>query len=184
MKELWIHFGRPNIGTQTEDFINIANILCNTDISSSFKQLLYTAEKFELTDILSMVGVDTCYVKYKKLNGVETFVTDTYSPYIGALYKAQNLGVSITSVQEDSHAANAGLAVGDVLISVDNIKISEQSLQQLAEHLLAHQEVPCHYFRDDQLIASQIAFIDSPKQGLSFKVVNEALVKKWQSIHG
>ena len=39
MKELWIHFGRTGMGTQEDDFINIANILCGEDITTTFKNL-------------------------------------------------------------------------------------------------------------------------------------------------
>ncbi len=181
MKELWINFGRPGVGTQTEDFINIANILCNEDISEPFNALLQTTNKFDISGIMAKVGIETNPVKFKKLNDLETVSTDDYKPYFGAQYKAQAIGVLITSVQEDSPAANTGLAVGDILISVDGLKITESSLQKLAEHLPANTPVPCHYFRDDQLLSSSMGFIDSPKQGIALCASNEEKIKKWQA---
>ena len=32
MRELWIHFGRPSIGTQQQDFVNIVNLLAGNDL--------------------------------------------------------------------------------------------------------------------------------------------------------
>lgn len=180
MKELWIHFGRPSMGTQTEDFINIANILCGCDISETFTQLLNATEKLELTNILSTVGINSTVVKFKKLSGLDTITSDDYQPFIGAQFKAQGLGLSITSVQEDTPAAHAGLAVGDILVAINGLKMSEHSIQQLAEHMTENTDMPCHYFRNDQLIESKIAFIDSPKQGITYSVSDPEKAKLWQ----
>lgn len=180
MKELWIHFGRPGIGTQTADFINIANILCNTDISDSFNALLHKANKINLSDIMAKVGIETNTVKYAKLNGIETLSTTDYKPYIGAQYKALPIGVSISSIQEDSPAADAGLAVGDILIAVNELKVTESSLQKLAEHLPVNEPVSCRYLRDDQFISSTIRFVDSPEHGIAFSIKDETKAQQWQ----
>ena len=182
MRELWIHFGRPSIGTETEDFINIANILCDKDISEEFLHLLESSEQIDLTHVLSIVGVNAKTVKYKKLNSLDTCTEDHYKPYIGALYSNLPLGVKITQVQEDSPAANAGLAVGDVLIAVNQLKASETSLQQLAEHLPENTSVACHYLRDDQLLEGELVFIDSPRQGIHFDVIDQERAERWQQI--
>ncbi|WP_286263477.1 M61 family metallopeptidase [Thalassotalea atypica] len=180
MKELWIHFGRPSIGTQTEDFVNIANILCNKDISDSFNELLHSAHKLDLSDMLTTVGIKVNHVKFKKLNGLETINSSGYQPFLGAQYQVKNTGLKISSVQEDSPAALAGLAVGDLLLAVNNLKVTDSSLQKLAEHLPENQLVDCVYFRDDQLMQTQLAFIDCPAIGIAFEVTDQELVSKWQ----
>jgi predicted metalloprotease with PDZ domain len=183
MRELWIHFGRTQMGTCEEDFINIANTLCNDDITSSFHDLLYNAQRVNLAPLLKQVGIAFTAQKFKDLNSLETTGNDVYSPYIGAQYKALPLGVKITQVIEKSPAAQAGLAVNDILVSVNNIQVSEKSLQQLAEHLPENTQVTCHYFRDDQLITNEIVFIDSPFAAIAITEVNHALSKKWRCIN-
>jgi len=180
MRELWIHFGRTSIGTSEEDFINIANILCNDDITEPFLALLNNAQRVDLAPLLSQVGIAFTAQKYKQLNSLETTDSNVYSPFFGAQYKEQSLGVKITQVIEHSPAANAGLAVNDILISVNNIKINEKSLQQLADHLPESTPVTCHYFRDDQLITSQVIFIDSPLTAIGIKEVDSTLSEKWR----
>lgn len=180
MRELWIHFGRTNMGTSEEDFINIANILCNDDITDAFLTLLNNAQRVDLALLLNQVGVAFTPQKFKQLNSLDTTSSDTYSPYIGAQYKGMTLGVQITQVIESSPAAQAGLAVNDVLVSVNNIRVSEKSLQQLAEHLPENAKVTCHYFRDDQLISSQINFIDSPLAAIGITEVDSILSEKWR----
>ena len=180
MRELWIHFGRTNMGTSEEDFINIANILCNDDITDSFLTLLNNAQRVDLAPLLNQVGIAFTPQKFKQLNSLDTTSSETYSPYIGAQYKRMALGVQITQVIESSPAAEAGLAVNDILVSVNNIRVSEKSLQQLAEHLPENTPVICHYFRDDQLISSQINFIDSPLAAISITEVDSTLSEKWR----
>jgi len=182
MRELWIHFGRTNIGTSEEDFINIANLLCGEDISSTFKHYLYSNERIDLSSELASYGVELQKQKFKKLNSVETTSAVHYHAYLGAQYKAQNFGLTITQVLENSPAAKAGLAVNDILIAVDKVKVTEQSLQALFDHLPADSELACHFFRDDQLLSSTITVTDSPLAGIAFTVIDEKLVKRWQDI--
>ncbi|MFT6208130.1 MAG: putative metalloprotease with PDZ domain [Colwellia sp.] len=180
MRELWIHFGRTNIGTREEDFINIANILCNDDITVAFQALLNSAQRIELAPLLKQVGIAFTAQKFQKLNSLETTDNKAYSPYIGAQYSALPLGVKITQVIENSPAAEAGLAVNDILLAVHNIKVTEKSLQQLADHLPENTELTCHYFRDDQLMTGHIVFLDSPLAAIGITEVDSTLSKKWR----
>ena len=182
MRELWIHFGRPNIGTQTEDFINITNILCQQDLTSQINQMLTSASALELQPLLAEFGVVKHFSKFKALNSIETVVANQPIPYLGALFQNKELGVKITSVVENSPAAQAGLAVNDILIAVNGIKVTEQSIQQLSEHLPLNKPFSCHYFRDDLLLTTQLSFSDSPLTGISFVVSEEEKAKLWQKI--
>ncbi len=182
MRELWIHFGRTSTGTTEEDFINIANLLCGEDISSAFTHHLYSSERIDLSQELANYGVELQKQKFKKLNSLETTSTTHYHAYLGAQYKAQTLGLTITQVLENSPAARAGLAANDILIAVDNIKTTEQSIQAIFDHLPADSELTCHFFRDDQLLTSTIKTTDSPLAGIVLKVVDNNLVKNWQEI--
>jgi predicted metalloprotease with PDZ domain len=182
MKELWIHFGRPSIGTQQEDFINIANILCGEDISEDFYSLLNTAARVDLSLLLKNVGVTFNPSKFKEFNKLDTIETTDYTPFIGAHYKTLPIGLKITQVVENSPAANTGLAVNDVLIAVDNMQATESSLQKLANSLPENSNVPCHYLRDDQLLINTLEFIDSPLTAMTLKEIDESLSQKWQKI--
>ncbi len=183
MRELWIHFGRTSIGTNEEDFINIANILCGEDISSQFKKLLDSNQRIELTSQLAKFGVQLQQQKFKKLNSIETTTSEQFTPYLGAHFKAQETGLKITQVLENSPAAKAGLAVNDLLVAIDGLKANESSLQALYDHSAENAELSCHYFRDDQLLTSTCKVIDSPLAGIAFKVIDDTLAKNWQQ-HG
>jgi hypothetical protein len=72
------------------------------------------------------------------------------------------------------------LAVNDILLAVNNIKVTEKSLQQLADHLPENTELTCHYFRDDQLMTGHIVFLDSPLAAIAITEVDSTLSKKWR----
>ncbi|MEW6990571.1 M61 family metallopeptidase [Colwelliaceae bacterium 6441] len=182
MKELWIHFGRPSIGTQQEDYLNIANILCGEDISDAFNQLLNTPSRVDLSPLLTQFGVTFAHSKFKSFNKLDTIETSAYIPYLGAHYKSLPIGLKVSQVLEASPAANMGLAVNDVIIAVDNMQVTESSLQKLADYLPENSEVTCHYLRDDQLLCSQLTFSDSPLSAITLTEVDPALSKKWQQV--
>ena len=182
MRELWLHFGQTSIGTQEDDFINIANILCKENITEDFKKLLHSPARIDLSSLLNSVGIKFTYQKFEKLNELITTPSDSYQGYLGAQYQDSALGVKIKSVIEDSPAANAGLAVNDVLIAVHQTKASVKSLQALADHLPQNTKVSCHYFRDDQLLNSEIKFTDSPLRAVGLTLVDQEKAKLWQKI--
>jgi predicted metalloprotease with PDZ domain len=182
MRELWIHFGRLNKGTTEQDYLNIINILCGEDISADFLMLLNKAQRLELAPLLTEVGVAFTAVKFKRLNNLETTESTSYQPYLGAMYQAQPLGVKITQVIENSPAALAGLSVNDVLIAIDNLKVTEVSIQQIAEHLAENTPVNCWYFRDDQLQQSKLTFVDSPTTAIRLSEVDHELATQWKKI--
>ncbi|WP_286233976.1 M61 family metallopeptidase [Thalassotalea sediminis] len=182
MRELWIHFGRPGIGTEQEDFINIANILCGEDITDAFTHLLDAKAPVDLAPLLKKVGINYTNSKFTKLNSVDTSENQMSAPYLGAHYKTLSLGLQITQVLENSPAAKAGIAVNDVLIAIDGLKMNEKSIQQLASYLPTNNALSCHFFRDDQLLQTDISFIESPTTGVSLSVDNEALSQQWRHI--
>ncbi|WP_448547436.1 M61 family metallopeptidase [Thalassotalea fusca] len=184
MRELWIHFGRPNIGTSTEDFINITNVLCNADLTKEITSLLTLPERVDLASLLEDFGIEFKQQKFKLLNAPETNDVSEYRPYLGLQFKDQPNGLKITQVFEDSPAAQAGIAVNDILVAIDNLKITEKSIQSLAEHLPANKKVSCHFFRDDQLIQSEVYFTDSPTAGVALVCKDIALAENWQQIIG
>ena len=161
---------------------NIANILCNEDITEDFKKLLHSSTRIDLSSLLTKVGIKFTYQKFEKLNELITTSSNDYQGYLGAQYQDSVLGVKIKSVIEDSPAAAAGIAVNDVLIAVHHTKATVKSLQALADHLPKNTKVSCHYFRDDQLLSSEIQFTDSPLSAVAFTVEDQGKATLWQKI--
>lgn len=182
MREIWCEFGAKNIGTTTQDYINIANKLCGEDISAAFNKLLHQTQRIELTSLLEKFGVGLDNQKFKSLVSLESTECKDYIPYLGLQYKGAEAGLKITQILENSPANMAGLAVNDTIIAIDQLKVTATSLQSLAEHLPANTLVDCHYFRDDKLLKTSLAFNDSPEMAKALKVIAPEKAKCWQTI--
>ncbi|WNC68499.1 PDZ domain-containing protein [Thalassotalea nanhaiensis] len=182
MKTLWLEHGKTGIGTNEKHFINIANQLCDSDISEQFTQLLHRANRVPLEQLLAQVGVTFERAPYKKLNSFDGENKSSYKPYLGAFYKQTPAGLKVTVVEQSSPAEQAGLSVDDVIIAVDNLKVSDKSLQSLLDHTPENQQLDCHVFRDDKLLKLPLTVIDTPKLAVQLTVENEQLVKNWQRI--
>lgn len=195
MRILWTNHGKVGKGTQEQDFIDAVNQLCQDDLTAQFNQLLHTASRVDLVELLHNVGVDMQQVAYSKLNA---FIPNTnnnqpprqkttekshpYRPYIGAFYKQVSNGLKITVIEENSPAENAGLSVDDIIIAVDNIKVCEKTLPSLLNHLTINCQVNCHIFRDDSLLNRPITILNDPKLAIALTIYDENKSKTWQRI--
>lgn len=182
MRELWIHFGRPQIGTSMEDFSAIANVLCNQDIAPALERCLNATEAFDLTKILSEFGVSWQPSKYKQLNSLETIATEKAQPFLGAMYTAGESGLKITQVLEDSPAAKAGIVVNDVIVAMDGVKATDSSIKAIFNNLAIGDKVKVHSFRDDILLVDELTLEDSPTTGICLKVSDPSKAENWQKV--
>ncbi|XQW84992.1 M61 family metallopeptidase [Thalassotalea piscium] len=184
MRHIWFNFGAKNKGTTTQDYLHIINQLCGEDLSAEINTLLNKAKRIDLSTLFERFGVELTTQKFKDLASLETIASTDYIPYLGLQYQASEAGLKISQILENSPANHAGLAVNDVLVAIDHLKITATNFQSLAEHLPANTPVDCHYFRDDKLVKTSLVFIDSPETALALKVVDDSKVEKWQSIIG
>ncbi|MEW6997293.1 M61 family metallopeptidase [Colwelliaceae bacterium BS250] len=183
MRKLWQNFGKTGIGTKESDFIAIVNQLCNSDISATFKQLLDSPQRVELNTLLENVGIDFTPCGYKTLNSLKSANNSDYKPYIGAFYQANTQGLTVTVIEENSPAEQAGLCVNDIMIALDNIKITDKTIIKLLQHMPENSMLDCHYFRDDALLQTQLKVINTPNLAVDLVVKSNALTRNWTTIH-
>lgn len=182
MRMLWQHHGKSLIGTTENSYIEYANLLCDTDISIEFKALLHTAERVDLTDLLAQVGVTFSNVPYQKINSIDVAGDEPNHSYLGAFYKQVPNGLQVTIIEQDSPAELAGLSVDDVIIALDNMKMTEKTLAQLLAHLPVDHQLTCHYFRDDSLCTAQIKLRSAPNLAVKLLQNEKTLNSRWLNI--
>lgn len=179
MRIIWQQHGKTLIGTTENNYIDIANQLCGEDISAKMKALLHTANRVELSDLLTRVGIEFTNVPYQKVNSIEVANKEPESTYLGAFYKSVPGGLQVTVIEEGSPAELAGLSVNDVIIALDKMKMTEKSLAQLLAHLPIGHQLSCHYFRDDALCTTNIQLCPAPALAVKLTVNNENLNSRW-----
>ena len=91
----------------------------------------------------------------------------------------------LTQVLDHGAAQRAGLSAGDVLVALDNLRITASSLDTLLKRRNAGDEVKIHAFRRDELMKFRVRLdappVDQAKIGPAVRASAAAkeLLKQW-----
>ncbi|NVK23604.1 MAG: M61 family metallopeptidase [Gammaproteobacteria bacterium] len=181
MKQAWQKFGRNNKGTTQDDLENLFKQFLSEPQFELFKHALYGSTKIDLTDALANCGVALKYVtqdNQKHVQGANT--TAISKPWLGTLLAVENESIVVKQVLEDSPAEQAGIAKGDEIIAINNMKVNMANVEQLIS--VCEQSDACiHYFRKDTLYRSSLPKQPSPEFVAQLVIQDPLLIKTWLS---
>jgi predicted metalloprotease with PDZ domain len=83
------------------------------------------------------------------------------TPVLGVKTANDDDNVKLTQVLDHGAAQRAGLSAGDVLVALDNLRITAGSLDTLLKRRNAGDEVKIHAFRRDELMKFRVR-LDAP----------------------
>ncbi|MCF6318756.1 MAG: PDZ domain-containing protein [Proteobacteria bacterium] len=87
----------------------------------------------------------------------------------------------ITLVKTDSPAWNAGLEVGDSIVAINGLQVTEGNLDEHLENLKLNTEYTLHYFNQGQLKQTQIVPSKAPQEKL--KIIQLEAANDAQKLH-
>jgi predicted metalloprotease with PDZ domain len=70
---------------------------------------------------------------------------------LGCTFTKSGQGAKIRSVFDGGVAQTTGLSAGDVVLAVDGIKVTSDSIAQLLSRYAVGEKVSVHFFRRDEL---------------------------------
>lgn len=159
MRYLWQQHGKTGIGVAEGAMATIIEQASGIDLSQELYRWVHTTTPLqqELEDLLADVGVGFALRPPRQQldpGGLrpETPASATTPAWLGLGFKPQALGIEVVLVHEDSPAADAGLAAGDLLLAIDGLKLEGNNLDQQLARLAGKTHVPLHLFRADQLL--------------------------------
>lgn len=81
---------------------------------------------------------DDPYTQYMSSEDLESFSSSINQDYvgIGVMYSSYNDIPQITRVYNNTPAEKAGLRVGDIIVGVDDLRITEENIDNLKEHVI------------------------------------------------
>jgi predicted metalloprotease with PDZ domain len=180
MRNLWNQHGKRHIPTPVNVVQNIVKTQLNLDLSDFFQLALYSTEELPFRELLEKFGVK-CHFSPRENNDDKggTLTTSPIKIEFGAQIKAQETGIQITQVTEQTAAYESGLQVGDVLIAIDKWAVSKENLVPQLNNLAIGQSVKLSLIRDKKL--KQLNFIATTAScdTIALEVVNQALCKSW-----
>lgn len=154
MRYLWINYGKKSIGLPEGKIESIVSEVTEINLSGFFEKYLYGTEDLPLKELLSDVGITfnlrpTTSVDDKGGKAVSSKINSPVS--LGARLAENPSGAKITQVFSNESAEIAGLSAGDIIIAINNIKVSKSNINKMVESYSIDDELLIHAFRRDEL---------------------------------
>lgn len=153
MRYLWLHYGKNNIGVAEGQIEAIASEISGMDLSAFFESYLYGVEELPLSSLLKDFGInyhlrETVSVEDK--GGNESTAINPIS--IGARFIADNVGAKVTQCFTNESAEIAGIAAGDVIISINHLQVNKTNIEKVIGSYAVADTIKVHAFRRDELM--------------------------------
>jgi predicted metalloprotease with PDZ domain len=164
MRYLWQHYGSkgvgvPDVGIEQE----IADML-GLQLDDFFARYLRGTEELPLQQWFADVGIDyQCFPAASSGDkGGKLPVKQTTRTSLGARFIDSAQGVQITHVLDQGTAQQAGLAAGDIIMALDNIRVDLKCLDKRIAEYTPGDKAIAHVFRRDELMVFELLMQAAP----------------------
>ncbi|MFK5913197.1 MAG: PDZ domain-containing protein [Woeseiaceae bacterium] len=177
MRYLWVNHGKKSIGIKEGEIESIINKVTGLDLSPFFENYLYGVKELPLAECLSTVGIQlnllpTLSVNDKGGKASSQQMTNTVS--FGARFVEHASGVKVSHVFSDESAEVAGISAGDVIIAVNDLKVSTSHFQKQIESYPVGSILKVHAFRRDELMLFDVKLLEAEMTTCYLQVNSEA----------
>ncbi|MFT3802175.1 MAG: M61 family metallopeptidase [Burkholderiaceae bacterium] len=154
MRELWRRFGRDfdvaGQGLGEQELAPLIAQATGIDLADEIRAWAHGTQELPLVPLLSAIGVDLSWSAADP------------APWLGARWTARGAELALTTVFVDGPAHQAGLSAGDVLVALDDLKVTEASLKAMLARRKPGARVRIHAFRRDELIETTLKLAAPP----------------------
>jgi predicted metalloprotease with PDZ domain len=143
---------------------------------------LYSTEELPFNELLEKFGVKCHFSPRENLEdkgGVMT--TSPIKIEFGAQIKAQEIGIQIIQVTEQSAAYESRLQVADVLIAIDKWVVSKENLIPQLNNLTIGQTVQLSVIRDKKLKQLPFVATAAASDTIALEVIDQQQCNSWLS---
>ena len=156
LRLLWTDFGQKNRPVPEGEIEARALALAGSDLDGFFDRYVHDTEELPLERWLAELGVGMRLrpsTGAKDVGGVVPADVPDPAPRkaIGAVFEADPQGARVTRVVEGSPAQRGGLAVGDLVVALDGLKVVPEDLVTSIAEYVAEDPLELHAFRRDEL---------------------------------
>lgn len=149
MRRLWQEHGLTGKGVPEDGIRRAAESVSGMKLKRFFDAATEGTEDLPLEKLLHAVGIDLAFEAAGTM------------PVLGVKTASEGDNVKLTQVLDHGAAQRAGLSAGDVLVALDNLRITASSLDALLKRRLPGDEVKINAFRRDELMKFRVR-LDAP----------------------
>ncbi len=170
MTMLWQRFGKPGIGIEETTIRDIAEELCGGSLKRFFDDYVDGTSELPLERLLTAFGVR-----------LEWTTATPNTVALDAKTVSADGGIKLSTVFAGGAAQRAGLAAGDLVIAIDGLRVTNESLEQRLTRYRADTPITIHAFRRDELFETTLVLSPTAKDSarLAFSGKNVAARKRW-----
>ncbi|HEY3487600.1 MAG TPA: PDZ domain-containing protein [Gammaproteobacteria bacterium] len=166
MAILWQRYGVVGQGVPETGIEAVVNEVAGQDLTPLFDRLLRGTEELPLQEIFNTVGIECCLRSAERQqdpggqpgkNGGEPRAD------LGVMFRAGVPQAELQTVFNGAAAHQAGLAAGDVLIALDNIRLTAANIEHRLQRYQPGDEVLIHAFRRDEFMSFKVRLQEAEK---------------------
>jgi predicted metalloprotease with PDZ domain len=175
MRIIWKQHGKTGVGVGEVQIREIAETLVGESMKDFFNNALYTTQELDLKPIFDSMDINyqiiPQYLALEKGGYVATLKERKDVSFLGITHIDNPLGAQIVSVTNDGCASNSGLSNGDIIVAIENVRVTSLELDICIAKIPLGTSINIHYFRREKIYETQCVL----KQGdantcyLSFK---------------
>jgi predicted metalloprotease with PDZ domain len=153
MRYLWKRFGEKFYEGKQEglgegDFVESVRTATGVDVSQEVRAWAYGTTKVPLEDLFQPFSIAIENERQAPLTS------------LGIKSAADASGCRIVNAYEGEAAHAAGLSAGDVIVAIDHLRVSAQTLPKVLKRYAPGHSVEIHAFRRDQLLQVRLRLDD------------------------
>jgi predicted metalloprotease with PDZ domain len=156
MRRLWQDFGQTGRGVGDNDIQRLATELCGSELSDFWVQALHGTDELPLSELLGRRGLGWILRAAESASdsGGKLAADSRARPSLGIKVSAGGgeAGASLQHVFTDGPAMRAGLSAGDVVVAVNDLRVTANSLDKVIASYTAGSLLRLHAFRRDELM--------------------------------
>ena len=144
MQVMWQKFAKKNLGLAEKDFEKIVLDVTGHNYTDFFDLALRSTAAIPLVELLAEVGVA---VKKNVANDLESMGVRLFS----------DTGMAtVQNVLSDHAAEHAGIAANDIIIAINNHRVTQSNILELLNYYRPQDVLKLHVFRNDQLMSLEL----------------------------
>lgn len=136
-RELYKRFKVSDKGFTDADILSIVNEVTGQDFSGFWDDFIWGTKDIDFETLLDYVGLK-----------LERKASDKQTIDLGIRYDDE---LKLTRVRKGSPAWNAGLTKDDIILSFDEMRVTQKNMEQKLKDLKPGEPIQVHFFRRDEL---------------------------------
>ncbi|WP_196137668.1 M61 family metallopeptidase [Aliikangiella sp. G2MR2-5] len=177
MRVIWRDYGKTGRGLGETQVQQLVKELTGQSFNEFFDKALYSTDDLPLKEYFDRLGVNyqqiPQYLATEKGGYIDKPKERQPLSFLGVICQADPLGAKVSIVFEDSCAQMAGISSGDIIIAIDDIRITADELDKTISRIPLSTQVSISYFRRDKLYRTECTLTHSDDNTVYLSFQNE-----------